>query len=224
MEDRLSSILMGGERIDHWAHCTMGEEHVSEMRSSAQSVVGENYDYAGTMALGGLAVATNRRIFFQGLGLSLGFNRAAGLTECPNGSILFVDYRGGMRVRFVDVKSQVHLLGFREEADATQFVELISQHFGTAARRVSAEVRISAEWKLQHPIWDHRKNHGGESRKLVEIMDSDEHIEGLAWGDYHPEGAKDLLYGGIIAATWRRLLFVSDGLLERMSTSCLTMG
>ena len=70
------------------------------------------------------------------------------------------------------------------------------EHVGTAARRVSAEARISAEWKLQHPLWDHRKNHGGERRKLVEIMDDDEHIEALAWGDYGQKGAKDELYGG----------------------------
>ena len=94
-------------------------------------------------------------------------------------------------------------------------MNLISQHFGTAARRVSAEVRISAEWKLQHPLWDHRKNHGGERRKLAEIMDDDEHIEALAWGDYRPAGAKEELYGGIIAATGRRLLLVSNGLLEQ---------
>ena len=211
MEDRLSSILMGGEHIDHWAHCTVGEEQVSEMSSSAQSGGGKSYDYTGSIAFGVLAVATDRRIFFRALGL----NREPKLTECPHGSILFVDYRGGTRVRFVDVKSQVHALSFREEADATQFVELISQHFGTAARRVSAEARIFAEWKLQHPIWDHRKNHGGERRKLAEILENDEHIEGLAWGDYQPEREKDLIYGGILAATGRRLLFVSNGLLEK---------
>ena len=80
---------------------------------------------------------------------------------------------------------------------------------------MSAEARISAEWKLQHPLWDHRKNHGGERRKLVEIMDDDEHIEALAWGDYGQKGAKEELYGGIIAATGRRLLLVSDGVLEQ---------
>ena len=132
-----------------------------------------------------------------------------------HGSILLVEYWGGTRVRFVDVDAQVHALGFREEADATQFVNLISQHFGTAARRVSAEVRISAEWKLQHPLWDNRKNHGGERRKLAEVMDDSEHIEALAWGDYRPAGAKEELYGGIIAATGRRLLLVSNGLLEQ---------
>ena len=30
LEDRLSGILMGGERIDHWAHCTVGEQKVYE--------------------------------------------------------------------------------------------------------------------------------------------------------------------------------------------------
>ena len=210
MEDRLSSILMGGERIDHWAHCTVGEERVNEVSNPAQAG-GERYHHAGSLDFGVLAVATDRRILFRALGL----NREPKLTDCPHGSILLAEYWGGTRVRFVDVDAQVHALGFREEADATQFVNLISQHFGTAARRVSAEVRTSAEWKLQHPLWDHRKNHGGERRKLAEIMDDDEHIEALAWGDYRPAGAKEELYGGIIAATGRRLLLVSNGLLEQ---------
>ena len=107
-----------------------------------------------------------------------------------HGSILSAEYWGGTRVRFVDVDAQVHALGFRKEADATQFVDLTSQYFGTAARRVSAEVRISAEWKLQHPLWDRRNNHGGERRKLAEIMDDDEHIEALAWGNYRRRGRK----------------------------------
>ena len=80
---------------------------------------------------------------------------------------------GGTSVRFVDVDAEVRALEFREEGDATQFVKLMREHVGTAAWRVSAEARISAEWKLQHPLWDHRKNHGGERRKLVEIMDDD---------------------------------------------------
>ena len=46
-------------------------------------------------------------------------------------------------------------------------------------------------------------------------MDDDEHIEALAWGDYGQKGAKEELYGGIIAATGRRLLLVSNGVLEQ---------
>ena len=210
MEDQLSSILMDGERVDHWAHCTVGEERVIEVSNPAQAG-GEKYDHTGSLDFGVLAVATDRRILFRALGL----NREPELTECPHGSILLVEYWGGTRVRFVDVDAQVHALGFREEGDATQFVKLMREHVGTAARRVSAEARISAEWKLQHPLWNHRKNHSGERRKLVEIMDDDEHIEALAWGDYGQKGAKEELYGGIIAATCRRLLLVSNGLLEQ---------
>ena len=43
LEDRLSSILMGGERIDHWAHCTVGEQTVHEAGGNAQGG-GGSYD------------------------------------------------------------------------------------------------------------------------------------------------------------------------------------
>ena len=210
LEDRLSGILMGGERIDHWAHCTVGEQKVYEAGGNTQGG-GGSYDINTTTLAdsSALAVATDRRILF----CTLGFNYDRERASWPHGSILSVEYWGGTSVRFVDVDARTHALGFREDGDATQFVKPMREHVGTAARRLSAEARISAEWKLQHPLWDHRKNHGGERRKLVEIMDDDEHIEALAWGDYGQKGAKEELYGGIIAATGRRLLLVSNGLL-----------
>ena len=212
LEDRLSSILMGEERIDHWAHCTVGEQKVYEAGGNTQGGGGSyQINTTSLMASEALAVATDRRILF----CTLGFNYERERAGCPHGSILSVEYWGGTSVRFVDVDAEVRALEFREEGDATQFVKLMREHVGTAARRVSAEARISAEWKLQHPLWNHRKNHGGERRKLVEIMDDDEHIEALAWGDYGQNGAKEELYGGVIAATGRRLLLVSNGLLEQ---------
>ena len=212
LEARLSSILMGGERIDYWAHCTVGEQTVQEAVGNAQGG-GGSYDINSTSLWDSeaIALATDRRILF----CTLGFNYERERASCPHGSILSVEYWGGTSARFVDVDAKVRALEFREEGDATQFVKLMREHVGTAAQRVSAEARISAEWKLQHPIWDHRQNHGGELRKLVEIMDDDEHIEALAWGDYGEKGVKDELYGGIIAATGRRLLLVSNGLLEQ---------
>ena len=212
LEDRLSSILMGEERIDNWANCTVGEQKVYEAGGNTHGG-GGSYQINTTSLMNSeaLAVATDRRILF----CTLGFNHERERAGCPHGSILSVEYWGGTSVRFVDVDAEVRALEFREEGDATQFVKLMREHVGTAARRVSAEARISAEWKLQHPLWNHRKNHDGERRKLIEIMDDDEHIEALAWGDYGEMGANEELYGGIIAATGRRLLLVSNGLLEQ---------
>ena len=139
------------------------------------------------------------------------------IASCPHGTILAVEcteHTEGQEVRFVDQRGQVYAAHFRREADALPFVYIMREH-AAAARQVSRQPRISAEWKLQHPLWDHRKNHGGERRKLAEIMDDDEHIEALTWGDYRPAGAKEEPYGGIIAATGRRLLLVSNGLLEQ---------
>ena len=210
LEDSLSDILIGGERIDHWARGKAGEEWVNEVSNPAQAG-GDRYHHTDFLDTESLAVATDRRILF--CTLEIGYERE--YIDYPHGSILSVGYLGGGRIRFVDVDAKVRTLRFQQEADATQFVKLMREHVGTAARRVSAEARISAEWKLQHPIWDHRQNHGGERLKLAEIMDDDEHIEGLAWGGYHPAGSEELLYGGIIAATERRLLVVSNGLLEK---------
>ena len=47
LEDRLSSILMGGERIDHWAHCTVVEQTVHEAGGNAQGG-GGSYDINST--------------------------------------------------------------------------------------------------------------------------------------------------------------------------------
>ncbi len=215
-----SHVLARGEQVRHWARCSAGPETVFHNPGSGGGPSGSHTPESWETSWDGwpaLAVDTGPRILLITLAVDTDLLLHAREEEVIeiHGSILWVEYWGGTRVRFVDVDARVHALEFRKEADATQFVDLISQHFGTAARRVSAEVRISAEWKLQHPLWDRRKNHGGERRKLAEIMDDDEHIEALAWGDYRPAGAKEELYGGIIAATGRRLLLVSNGLLQK---------
>ena len=149
LEDRLSGILMGGERIDYWAHCTVGEQKVYEAGGNTQGA-GGSYDINTTTLAdsSALAVATDRRILF----CTLGFNYDRERASWPHGSILSVEYWGGTSVRFVDVDARTHALGFREDGDATQFVKPMREHVGTAARRLSAEARISAEWKLQHPL------------------------------------------------------------------------
>ena len=143
LEDRLSGILMGGERIDYWAHCTVGEQKVYEAGGNTQGGDG-SYDINTTTLAdsSALAVATDRRrILF----CTLGFNYDRERASWPHGSILSVEYWGGTSVRFVDVDARTHALGFREDGDATQFVKPMREHVGTAARRLSAEARISAE-------------------------------------------------------------------------------
>ena len=83
-----------------------------------------------------------------------------------------------------------------------------------AARQVSRQPRISADGNCNTPLGPQEKSwrRASQARR---IRDDDEHIEALTWGDYRPAGAKEEPYGGIIAATGRRLLLVSNGLLEQ---------
>ena len=45
---------------------------------------------------------------------------------------------------------------------------------------------------------------------MGEILDNDEHLEALLWGMYRPRRESTYSYSGVIAATNRRLLFVSN--------------
>ena len=219
-----SHVLALGEQVRHWAHCSAGQETVFHNPGSGGGPSGSHTPESWATSWDGwpaLAVATERRILLITLAVHtdvlLHRREEEVIASCPPGTILAVEcteHREGQEVRFVDQKGQVYAAHFRREADVSPFVNIMREH-AAAPRQVSGQPRISAEWKLQHPLWDHRKNHGGEHRKLAEIMDDDEHIEALAWGDYRPAGAKEELYGGIIAATGRRLLLVSNGLLEQ---------
>ena len=219
-----SHVLTLGEQVRHWAHCLAGQETVFHNPGSGGGPSGSYTPESWKTSWDGwpaLAVATERRMLLITLAVHtdvlLHRRGEEVIASCPPGTILAVEcteHTEGQEVRFVDQKGQVYAAHFRREADASPFVNIMREH-AAAARQVSRQPRISAEWKLQHPLWDHRKNHGGERRKLAEIMDDDEHIEALAWGDYRPARAKEELYGGIIAATGRRLLLVSNGLLEQ---------
>ena len=208
METKLSRILEGGEGIEHWAHCTGGTESVYEVRSQGGMGGGPSspgYVYTEAYDVSALAVATDRRIlFFEWSGESIIGSR-------PHGTILAVENWGRPELRFVDVNGQVYAVRFVEDTDAVRFAGLMRDHVPAAARRVSREARISAEWKLLHPLWDHRNNHGGERRKLSEVLEDHEQIEALAWGTYSPQWAGGQRHSGIIAATGRRLIFVRDG-------------
>ena len=114
----------------------------------------------------------------------------------------------GPEVRFVDQRGQVYAAHFRREAEALPFVDIMREH--SAPQQVSGQSSIDAAWKLHHPIWGRRDDHGNERTRLGEILDNDEHLEGLLWGDYRPELQGEKGHSGIIAATDRRVLFVSN--------------
>ena len=200
-----SHILAPGEQVRHWAHCSAGQETIYHFPGSG-GVGGYNPEYWTTRWYGSpaLAVATEQRILF------IDARDDEAVTDCLHGTVLAVEHAGGIEVRLVNKESQVYKVHFQREEDATPFVNILREH-ASAARQASPQPGIPAEWKLKHHIWDYRNNHGNERRKLGEMLDDDEHLEAMLWGTYWPERDPDDLHSGVIAATNRQLLFVSNG-------------
>ena len=202
-----SRVLAPGERIRHWAHCSASLETVYHYPGSSGGMGGSptpEYWSTSSHHRAAIAAATDHRIlFFEVQGEEV-------IASRPHGTILAAENWGSPEVRFVDVNGQIYTVRFVEDTDAVRFAGLMRDHALAAAPRMSREARISAEWKLQHPIWAYRNDHKNERDKLGEILDNDEHLGALLWGFYTPlsQGAES--HNGIIAATDRRLLFVSN--------------
>ncbi len=203
MEQALASILRPGESVEHWAAGATGQEEVVKHRSHPQ-YGGETYDEVVAVEMPALAIATDQRFLVRDTSGTV-------VNSWPHGTILAVECWGGTTVRLVDSSSEVHVLRFRNESDATPFVSLMRAHEASVGRRMFRENRISAQWKLQHPLWSHRNNHGGERRKLAEVLANGEQIEAMVWGTYQDRESGEYPHDGIIAATRQRLLFVSNG-------------
>ena len=211
-----SHVLALGEQVRHWAHCSAGQETVFHNPGSGGGPSGSRTPESWETSWDGwpaLAVATERRILFITLAVHtdvlLHRREEEVIASCPPGTILAVECTEGQEVRFVDQKGLVYAAHFRREADASPFVNIMREH-AAAPRQVSGQPRILADWRLLHPIWDYRGNHGNERNKLGEILDNDEHLEALLWGTYWPKQQLKDPHSGVIAATNRRLLFVSN--------------
>ena len=214
-----SHVLALGEQVRHWARCSAGQETVFHNPGSGGGPSGSHTPESWETSWDGwpaLAVATERRILLITLAVHtdvlLHRREEEIIASCPPGTILAVEcteHTEGQEVRFVDQRGQVYAAHFRREADASPFVNIMREH-AAAPRQVSGQPRILADWRLLHPIWDYRGNHGNERNKLGEILDNDEHLEALLWGTYWLRQQLKDPHSGVIAATNRRLLFVSN--------------
>ena len=193
-----SHVLELGEQIQHWARCSAAPESVFHIPGSKET--SESWSTSRFLRAA-LAVVTDQRILF------VGAREEDPIASCPHGTVLAVEHTGGQGVRFVDQRGQVYAVGFQGEDDAAPFVSMMREH-AAVAQQVSLQPRIHAEWRLQHPIWDFRDDHENERNKLGEILDNAEHLEALLWGRYRPQ--EEDSHAGVIAATNRRLLFVSN--------------
>ena len=210
-----SHVLALGEQVRHWAHCSAGPETVYHQPSRHYMGGGGEPEYWSTSWYGrpALAVDTERRILLITLAVDtdvlLHAREEEVIASCPHGTILAVECTEGQEVRFVDQRGQVYAAHFRREADVLPFVNIMRDH-AAAPRQVSGQPRILADWRLLHPIWHQRNDHEKERNKMGEILDNDEHLEALLWGMYRSRRESTYSYSGIIAATNRRLLFVSN--------------
>ena len=193
-----SHVLGLGEQIQHWARCSAAPENVFHIPGSKET--SESWSTSRFLRAA-LAIVTDQRILF------VEAREEEPIANCPHGTVLSVEHTGGQGVRFVDQRGQVYAVGFQGEDDAAPFVSIMREH-AAAAQQVSLQPRIHAEWRLQHPIWDFRDAHENERNKLGEILDNTEHLEALLWGRCWPQ--EEDSHTGVIAATNRRLLFVSN--------------
>ena len=209
-----SHVLAPGEQVRRWAHCSAGLETAKHFSGKIRPGYNSDPDYWATQWQGwpAIAVATGDRMLLIKLAVDNNLTRGAHKEEiiasCPHGTIPAVEcmeHAGGQEVRFIDQRGQVYAAHFRREADALPFVNIVR---GRA--EVFGQPRIDAAWKLYHPLWALLDEHGKERRKLAEVLNNDEHLEALLYGIYTPElpGAKG--HTGVVAATNRRLLFVSN--------------
>jgi hypothetical protein len=207
-----SHVLEPGERIRHWARCWANLETVYHDPGSSGGIEGRptpEYWSTSSHRRAAIAATTDHRIlFFELQGEEV-------IERHPHGTILAVENWDSPEVRFVNVNGEIYAVRFVEDTDAVRFAGLMRDHAPAAARRVSRETRISAEWKLQQPIWAYRHDHSAERQRLCEVLEDHEQIEALAWCTYSPQWAGGQRHSGIIAATGRRLLFVRDGWMDK---------
>ncbi|MDE2900426.1 MAG: PH domain-containing protein [Chloroflexota bacterium] len=204
-----SHVLAPGEQVRHWAHCSAGLETAKHFDGKISTAHVHDPDYWATQWQGwpAIAVATDDRMLLIKLAVD-GGARKEEIIACPHGTIPAVEcveHAEGQQVRFIDQRGQVYAAHFRREVDALPFVKVVRDHAG-----VFGQPRIDAAWKLHHPLWALLDEHGKERRKLAEVLHDDEHLEALLYGTYTAElpGAKG--HNAVVAATDRRLLFVSN--------------
>ena len=203
-----SHILDSGESIEYWTHCSGGKETVGERaESDNQGKVKEQWWEADASDNGLLVVATDRRF------LSASTFAYEDHLNVPYADLLTVICRGGS-VKFAVLGSdEVYVIRPSRTADAQGLANLMQNHLATPGRPNRKRARILAEWQMQQPIWSHRKKRIKERDRLPEIMDDGERIEGLLGGYYHPDQQYES-HEGVVAATDRRLIFVSESIIS----------
>ena len=155
----------------------------------------------------GFAVATDRRFLFASASASEDH------LNVPYTDLLKIMCHGGS-VKFArQGSSEVYVIRPSRSADAQGLANLMQNHLATPGRPDRKRARILAEWQMQQPIWNHMKKRDRERNRLPEIMDDGEHIEGLLGGNYYTDQQYES-HKGVVVATDRRLIFVSESIIK----------
>ena len=155
--------------------------------------------------LDGLALPTDRRFLLVSDGeMEL---------DVPYANFLVVK-RVNNRVKFATLGSdEIYSLRPTRESEVLKLADVIQNRLTNAGSPEQRQARVSAEWQMQQPIWSHRKKHNRERSKLPEIMEDGETLEGLLSGTYYSSDERFISHEGVIAATDRRLIFMSESII-----------
>ncbi len=221
VEAALSHVLDSGESVQFWRRCSGGEETVSERGR----VVGPGGP-GGTprerwweveVLSNIIAVATDRRV------LLVSDFRSGDFIGVPYANLLTVMQRDAS-VKFAGVgRSEVYVVQTSRRG-ARRLANLMQSNWTAQSRPGQKRPRILAEWQMHQPVWSHRNIHDKERTRLPEVMDDGERLEGLLGGHFQAEGGGETSHDGVIAATDRRLIFLSEGIFDKHSSDIPYVG
>ena len=224
VKEQFSHILDTGESIEYWIRCFVGEETVVKGGEfdDRGKVKEEWLEADGVLRAPRIAVVTDRRVLFASDG-GLHSNVPYAL-NVPYANFLTVKWLG-KRMKFVALGSdEVYVIQPSEGVEARKLTDTILGRLTVPGRLDQKRPRILAEWRMQQPIWSHTKKHDKERNKLPEIMDDGERLEGLLSGFYRSNDENGHSREGVIVATDRRLIFVSESIIGGKNVGQLPYG
>ena len=165
-------------------------------------------DLKGSHELGGVVVATGRRVLFVYQGWM-----GEDLSELPYGDISTMEYSGGLYKRWNIIGGAAsYQIDNADGDDARRFAAIVLKLIDETvpSPRMEKARRIDAQWRNRSSGWN-LDSHNSELKLLHDILDDDENIERLLAGEHMADRKGAMGFSGVIAATSRRVLFLYDG-------------
>ncbi len=202
----LSHMLDSGESVEFWTPCSLGGPELVDERATYQEegAVEDKWWQASVLGGPGLALATGRRLIFVGVftdasNLNVPFANLLAV-QCQNGEVIFASL--GL--------DNTYLIRPSRKEDAEELASLMQDHLAARPGPDHARERLFAQWRMLQPVWSHRNKRSKERTKLPEIMAEGEQLHAILGGLFKSEETEGIPKDGIIAATDRRLIFLSE--------------